>query len=264
MNKTRITKLGMILVVCVLLVGAALGIGITASADDSVSSAATVGSKNVVYNEKTHLAVEVVDASAPEGYTLGLIAWDTVVSEYTPENASYQTYGKQYDSEAGKYYYVGMGIPANEYYEQKTYALCLKSDETGAVTVLEATAFNYSVAEYAMTNINSAGFDEEQTDLYSKLLKYGKYAYLVLENADMAYVVVETVGGTVGELGVATIGGGAANEEIRISAPETNAAGESFSYWAVSDGTTVAERDAAVSQAAVGTYTYTAVYGAAN
>ena len=271
MRKTRISKLVVILAAVMLLVGAAVGTAITASASDSAVTSATVGRRNVVYKNYTHLAIEVENVTVASGELLGLIAWDGVTANTNVETASYITYslkeGTDADNKAVKYF-VTEGIAASDIFVSDTYALCVRAAD-GSIRVLENTVFTYSVAEYAAENVASASFNYKQVKLYQKLMSYGKNAYAMFNKsgstlsetvADCGYSVVETVGGYVGYTEEATMGG-VAGKNVIIRAEAVNAEGKFFSHWEYNGEALAIDRVSTITvPTEAGIHTYTAVY----
>ena len=161
---------------CTLLLGAAVGIAISASEVESGESVATLGMKNLAYNEKLNLAIELTQVK--EG-TLGLGVWAADVATLTAENALLITYDTYETDVDGKtiWYAFSQGIAAKDIDTDYIFAPVVESE--GTVYIGETMV--YSVDNYLTERLATEGISAEQVELYYAVKAYGAAADDVLE-----------------------------------------------------------------------------------
>ena len=176
MKKTKTIKAIALALLCTLLLGAAVGIAISANEVESGESVATIGMKNLAYNDKLNLAMELEQVK--EG-TLGLGVWAAGTEKLTAENALHITYDT-YTSEVGGetiYYAFSQGIAARDIDTVYIFAPVVESEGT----VYVGAAETYSVSSYLDQRLASSDVTAEQAVLYHAVKAYGSAASDVLE-----------------------------------------------------------------------------------
>ena len=176
MKKTKTMKAIALALLCTLLLGAAVGIAISASEVESGESVATLGMKNLAYNEKLNLAIELTQVK--EG-TLGLGVWAADVATLTAENALLITYDTYETDVDGKtiWYAFSQGIAAKDIDTDYIFAPVVESEGT----VYIGQAQTYSVSGYLDQRLASPDVTAEQRELYLAVKAYGTAASDVLE-----------------------------------------------------------------------------------
>lgn len=171
MEKTRITKLAALLVACVLLVSAMVGVGISAISADEITETAIIVSENVEHKDYLHLAFKVELDSAPEGAEVGIMIWADGVTDYTSANKLWETYELKNDG-AETDYYASQPIAAKDIATKYQAAVVARTDD--GITLLSKPA-SYSVEAWASEKLESAT-DPARINLYNKVIAYGKAA----------------------------------------------------------------------------------------
>ena len=176
MKKTKTMKAIALALLCTLLLGAAVGIAISANEVESGESVATIGMKNLAYNDKLNLAIELEQVK--EG-TLGLGVWAAGTSKLTAENAiyiTYTTYSEKVNDET-IWYAFSQGIAAKDIDTDYIFAPVVESE--GTVYIGETMI--YSVDNYLTERLATEGVSAEQVALYYAVKAYGAAADDVLE-----------------------------------------------------------------------------------
>ena len=176
MKKTKTIKAIALALLCTLLLGAAVGIAISANEVESGESVATIGIKNLAYNDKLNLAMELKQVK--EG-KLGLGVWAAGTATLTAENAifiTYDTYSEEVNGETIRYAF-SQGIAAKDIDTEYVFAAVVESD--GVVYIGKAQT--YSVDAYLDSRLKTEGISAEQAELYLAVKAYGACADDVLE-----------------------------------------------------------------------------------
>ena len=176
MKKTKTMKAIALALLCTLLLGAAVGIAISANETESGEAVAKIGMKNLAYNDKLNLAIELEQVK--EG-TLGLGVWAAGTSKLTAENAiyiTYTTYSEKVNDET-IWYAFSQGIAAKDIDTDYIFAPVVESEGT----VYIGQAQTYSVSGYLDQRLASPDVTAEQIELYLAVKAYGAAASDVLE-----------------------------------------------------------------------------------
>lgn len=176
MKQTKIKKITALLVCAVLLVGAVIGVGVSATTAEEIEETAAISSFNVEHRGSMHLACKVeTDYVVSEGETLGIMVWAPGVKNYSSANKIWESYELK-DDGAGTYYYASMPIAAKNIATEYQYAVVVKNGNT--VTLLSKPAAQ-SIEAWAETKLENAT-DPARINLYNKVIAYGKAASAVL------------------------------------------------------------------------------------
>ncbi len=171
MKKRKSVKIIAIALLCTLMIGAAIGIGI--SADDLTGDkVATLGMKNLAYNAELNLAIEVKQVM--EG-RLGLGVWAADVAQPTADNAIKITYELNTTDFEGQTvcYAFSHGIAAKDIDTQYVFAAVVE-DADGVLHIGETDS--YSVSDYLNARLAVEGITPEQRTLYNAVIAYGAAA----------------------------------------------------------------------------------------
>ena len=171
MEKTRITKLAALLVALVLMVGAMVGVGISAVSADEITETATIASVNVEHKDYLHLAVKVDVTSAPADAEIGIMVWANGVTDFTSANKIWESYEIKFDG-AETYYYASQPIAAKDIATEYKIAVVAKTAD--GITLLSEPA-SYSVAAWAESKLENTT-DPARINLYKKVIAYGEAA----------------------------------------------------------------------------------------
>ena len=176
MKKTKTMKAIALALLCTLLLGAAVGIAISANEAESGETVARIGMKNLAYNDKLNLAIELEQVK--EG-TLGLGVWAADTATLTAENAiliTYDTYEADVDGKT-IWYAFSQGIAAKDIDTVYIFAAVVESE--GKVYIGQTQ--KYSVSTYLDHRLESGVADANQVALYEAVKAYGAAASGVLE-----------------------------------------------------------------------------------
>ena len=176
MKKTKTMKAIALALLCTLLLGAAVGIAISANEVESGESVATIGMKNLAYNDKLNLAIELEQVK--EG-TLGLGVWTADTAKLTADNAifiTYTTYSEEVNDKTIEYAF-SQGIAAKDIDTEYIFAAIVESEGT----VYIGQTMTYSVDRYLGERLDTEGISAEQAELYRAVRAYGASADDVLE-----------------------------------------------------------------------------------
>ena len=176
MKKTKTIKAIALALLCTLLLGAAVGIAISANEAESGEAVAKIGMKNLAYNDKLNLAIELDQVK--EG-TLGLGVWTADTTKLTAENAifiTYTTYSEEVNGETISYAF-SQGISAKDIDTEYIFAAIVESEGT----VYIGQTIMYSVDRYLADRLATEGISAEQAELYVAVKAYGAAADDVLE-----------------------------------------------------------------------------------
>ena len=173
MEKTRITKLAALLVALALMVGAMVGVGISAVSADEITGTAVILSENVEHKDYLHLAFKVRVDSAPEDAVIGIMVWSAETENVTTSNRIWASYELK-DDGAGTTYYASQPIVAKDI--ATVYKVAVVAKTADGITILSEPA-DYSVANWAATKLsNSETTDPARINLYKKVIAYGEAA----------------------------------------------------------------------------------------
>ena len=175
MKQTKIKKIASVLVIVAVLVCALAGISASAVTDSEIEVSAEIKSVNVEHRGCMHLAFKVETTSVPEGATVGIMMWNSGVTNYTAKNAIWANYELS-DDGAGTSYYAGMPIAAKNIATK--YKVAVVAELDGEVTLLSVPA-SYSILEWAQTKLATTT-DPVRINLYNKVIAYGNAASTVL------------------------------------------------------------------------------------
>ena len=182
MKKTKTIKAIALALLCTLLVGAAVGIGI--SADTTDEDKAKIGMKNLIYDDMLALAFQLELAADASG-ELGLAVWPMDQENPTWENAIYKTdkiyTGTDDDGNTVKYA-VSQGFAAKDLDVMYQFGAILIVD--GVYTVEQIVP--YSVDTYIQARIDKIGADpseyqKKQLALYDAVISLGDATDKVLQ-----------------------------------------------------------------------------------
>lgn len=176
MKKTKTAKVIAVALLCTLLVGAAVGIGISANTE-SGESVATIGMKNLAYNDMLNLAIGLTQVK--EEGTLGLGVWAAGTEELTAENAIHITYDTK-ATEVGNeviVYAFSQGIAAKDIDTKYIFAAVVESEGTLYI----GQTMEYSVDAYIDDLLGKDGVTGAQKTLCEAVKAYGSAASDVLE-----------------------------------------------------------------------------------
>ena len=191
MRNKKNVKIIAIALLCTLMIGAAIGIGV--SADEATGEkVASIGKINLAYNAELNLAVELTQGDAYEG-DLGLGVWPagTKVENMTEDNDIFINYTVEkgtavyYDTDdvavtRDIYYAFSQGIAAKDINTKYVFAAVVKLND-GTLKIGEFK--ECSVADYINLRLNTDGITTEQETLYNAVLAYGKAADTLLNPA---------------------------------------------------------------------------------
>ena len=175
MKKTKTIKAIALALLCTLLVGAAVGIGI--SATESATADVSIGMKNLAYNANLNLAVQIVVADGAEG-TRGLAVWAADETNLTLDTAIHFTEEIKSDEVDGEniYYAFTHGIAAKDIGTEYQIGVYLRNGNTITVGEIET----YSISEYLTTRLSDESITDRQSKLYKAVIAYGDAANGVL------------------------------------------------------------------------------------
>ena len=194
MRNKKNVKIIAIALLCTLMIGAAIGIGISAETE---TYDAEIGMMNLAYNSEMNLALELTMAAElkeeNEGGKLGLGVWPagTAREEMTVENAIWINtevekgtviYGATSDNPEEKdiYYALSQGISAKDIKTEYTFAaVIVRADESLYIGEIETS----SVYGYLDARLKTDGITDKQETLYRAVLAYGEAADTLLNPA---------------------------------------------------------------------------------
>ena len=195
MRNKKNVKIIAIALLCTLMIGAAIGIGISAETD---KYDAEIGMMNLAYNSEMNLALELTMATElkeaeNKGGKLGLGVWPagTAREKMTAENAIWINtdvekgtviYGATSDTPEEKdiYYALSQGIAAKDIRTEYTFAaVIVRADKSLYIGEIETA----SVYGYLDERRNTPGITDKQKALYEAVLAYGKAADTLLNPA---------------------------------------------------------------------------------
>ena len=195
MRNKKNVKIIAIALLCTLMIGAAIGIGISAETD---KYDAEIGMMNLAYNSEMNLALELTMAEKPDesnaGGKLGLGVWPagTAREKMTAENAIWINtdveegtviYGATSDEPVKKniYYALSQGIAAKDIKTEYTFAaVIVRADESLYIGEIETA----SVYGYLKARLETPGITDKQETLYRAVLAYGDAANELLNKAE--------------------------------------------------------------------------------
>ena len=172
-ERSKITRFTALIIACVLLVGAMVGFGISATTEAEMTSTAEIVTKNVEHKDYLHLAFNVAVYSAPEGAQIGIMVWSANTENYTSANKIWESYELK-DDGAGTTYYASQPIAAKDI--ATVYRVAVVAKTADGITLLSVPA-EYSVqawAEECLAEIDPT--DLARINLYNKVIAYGKAA----------------------------------------------------------------------------------------
>jgi hypothetical protein len=175
MEKTKITKLAALLVALVLMVGAMVGVGISAVSADEITETASIVRKNVEHKDYLHLAFAVQVTTAPEDAEIGIMVWADDVTDFNSANKLWASYELKFDG-AETYYYASQPIAAKDI--ATNYKVAVVAKTADGITLLSKPAA-YSVAAWAAEKLTENP-DPARENLYKKVLAYGEAASTLL------------------------------------------------------------------------------------
>ena len=178
MKKQRTLKLVALFSTIALLVCAMVGVGISAATAEEITETASIVSVNLEHRDYMHLAFKVETVSVPDGATVGIMVWNSGVTDYTAENKLWSNFELSNDG-AGTDYYASQSISAKDIATEYQVAVVAKTD--GGVTLLSKPV-SYSVEAWAQTKLaDPETVDPVRINLYNKVIAYGKAASAVLD-----------------------------------------------------------------------------------
>ena len=175
MRNKKNVKISAIALLCTLMIGAAIGIGV--SADDATGEkVATIGLKNLEYGDELKLAVQVNQVLAGELH-LGVWAKDT--TDFKNTKPIYTTDEFYTEEGSGITYALTQGISAKDLDEEYVFCAYVKADD-GTVSYGTPTQ-NYSVKTYLMKRLEAIKDDpteaaQKQRTLYNAVIAYSDAA----------------------------------------------------------------------------------------
>ena len=194
MRNKKNVKIIAIALLCTLVIGAAIGIGV--SADDATGKkVASIGKINLAYNAELNLAVELTQGDAYEG-DLGLGVWPagTKVENMTEDNDIFINYTVEKGTAVYHddndvpvtediYYAFSQGIAAKDIKTKYAFAAVVK---TADGTLLIGEVMECSVEGYIELRLNTEGVTvtDKQEALYEAVLAYGDAANELLNKAE--------------------------------------------------------------------------------
>ena len=170
MRKRKSVRIIAVALLCTLMIGAAIGIGVAAD-DATGENVATLGMRNLAYNAELNLAVEVKQVMEGD---LGLGVWAADVAQLTEENAIKITYELNTTDFEGQTvcYAFSHGIAAKDIDTEYIFAAVVKDAE--GVLHIGQTA-TYSVSDYLSARLKEDITPEQET-LYNAVIAYGAAA----------------------------------------------------------------------------------------
>ncbi len=175
MKRTKLTKIAAFLIVSMLIVSMAAVFTSSAVAADEITETASITSVNVEHRDFMHLAFQV---SAPDATgTVGIMIWESGVTDYTVDNAIYSNYKTSEDSE-GTVYYSGHAVAAKNIATEYQIAV-VEKDASGNVTIISKPV-SHSIQGWAETKLAQSP-DAVRENLYNKVIAYGKAASAILD-----------------------------------------------------------------------------------
>ena len=249
MKRTRIKALVTSLILLTLLF-CAFCLGTTASAEENkIITTAKITDSNVAFNGQLRLAFTVSETlRTPEGADLGIMVWDSSVTEPTINNCKYVNLNEK--KQNGTEYYLVRPIALADIATEFYVAACYKLN--GEIVIAEVP-FKYSIEKYFTYNL-ALPITEERAYIYAEYLE------LAREAGATDITAIKTVGGYVGYNKITF--GGSYNQQVLLRADAKNGNGEYFLVWKDSKGRVISnERLALVRVEEKGITEYTAVYG---
>jgi hypothetical protein len=188
MRNKKNVKIIAIALLCTLMIGAAIGIGISAETD---KYDAEIGMMNLAYNAEMNLALELtmaseLEESANEDGKLALGVWpaNTSREDMTKTNAIWINDSIEKGTvisdatsnepvEKDIYYALSQGIAAKDIKTVYTFAaVIIRTDGSLYIGEMETA----SVYSYLDARLNTAGITPEQKTLYKAVMAYGDAA----------------------------------------------------------------------------------------
>ena len=197
MRNKKNVKIIAIALLCTLMIGAAIGIGVSADEATVETYDAEIGMMNLAYNSEMNLALELTMAEKPDesnaGGKLGLGVWpagtdrdnmtlENVIWINTKVEEGTVIYGATSDEPVKKniYYALSQGIAAKDIRTEYTFAaVIMRTDESLYIGEIETA----SVYGYLDERRNTPGITDKQKALYEAVLAYGKAADELLNKA---------------------------------------------------------------------------------
>ena len=245
---------GLITLICiaVLLVISvyAVGVGTVSAANDGESiTTAKIGTANVAYNGKLRLAFTVEKTLlTPDDATLGIMVWDSDVTEPTAKNCKYVNLNAK--TQNGTTYYLVRPTVLEEIGKEFYVAACYK--QNGVITLAQKP-FEYSIEKYFTTCIASP-VSEPLADICTEYLELAKE----LGASDLTGIKAN--GGYVGYNKFSF--GGAMGQQVLLRADAKNGDGKYFLCWKDSEGKVISDsRITSVKVESEGVTEYFALYG---
>ena len=175
MKQTKIEKISVLLVAAIILVGAIIGVGVSATTPSEITETENIHF-NVEHKGAMHLACSVETTDVPEGAVVGIMVWAPDVENCTVANKLWESYDIK-DDGAGRKYYASMPIAAKDIGTQYKYAVVAKTENS---VIVVSVPKPYSVADWANDKLEHET-DEARINLYKKVIAYGEAAAAVLK-----------------------------------------------------------------------------------
>ena len=242
-------KLFMSLTALVFLIGGIIGVGIAASASDSLAPSAEIEYINLAYNNgQTHLALTVTGEELTEGRSYGIAVWyDAAVESPSLANADYINYTVRTDS-SGREYFRTHPIAEQDHAKPILIAPVI---DMGNFSIIAKTPAPFTVFDYAIARLDDAGVTAEQLTSYQSLL-------LNESIVQSSYGIAKAIGGYIGTSQM-SFAAGKIGDSLLLRAEAKNAEGKYFLYWQIGEK----QDTSRITKAAVkaGINEFCAVYG---
>lgn len=248
MKKTRIKALACALVLFTLAI-CGFALSTTSSAEESFVTTAKIGDANVSFDGELRLAFTVITTVlTPTDADLGIMVWDSSVTEPTLKNCSYVNLNEK--SQNGTTYYLVRPTKLADITTEFYVAACYK---IGTTYTIAEPPFKYSIEKFFTYNLASP-ITEDSAEVYQGYLE-------LAEDAGATDITAaKTVGGYLGYNKVTF--GGALGQDVILRADAKNGDGEYFLCWKDKNGGVVSyDRVTTVNLENEGISEFRAMYG---